>query len=284
MIEAIKRSWNLTKESYAVLMQDKELMIFPVISAILTIIVLASFIVPTAIFWGAIEQALHLDDTAHNIISVVVLFIAYFISYFIIIFFNVAILHCANIRFSGGDPTVKDGFDAGMKNIGRIAAWATLSGTIGTLLAMLEDKLGALGGIVRKLVGGAWTIVTYFAVPVLIFEKTNPMDAIKKSGSIIKETWGEGLTMYVGFSAIQGLFMFLSFIPLVGGIALGAVTGSWIITAIIAALVVLSWVAIAVIFSTLGQIFRAALYIYATTGSVPAAFSENNIADAFKVK
>lgn len=285
MFDAIKRSWNLTQESFKVLMQDKELMIFPVISAILTILVVASFLVPAALFWGAMDAALGLDDTAHNLIGMLVLFCVYFLSYLIILFFNVAILECARIRFDGGEPTMKDGWNAGMQNLGRIALWAALSGTIGVILAQLEEKLGSLiGGILRGLIGGAWTIITYFAVPVLIFEKTSPMDAIKKSGQIIKETWGEGLTMYVGFGAIQGLFVFLTFIPLIGSIILSVMMSNFIILAIVGSLVILSWIILAVVFSALGQIFRAALYIYATTGSVPSSFTESNIKDAFHIK
>ena len=285
MINAIKRSWNLTLESFKVLMQNKELMMFPIISAILTVIVVASFLVPTALLWGAMETTLGLDDTAQNLIGMVVLFCVYFISYFIIIFFNVAILQCARIHFDGGNPTMKDGWDAGMQNLGRIALWAALSGTIGVILSQLEEKLGSLvGGILRGLIGGAWTIITYFAVPVLIFEKTSPFNAIKKSGQIIKETWGEGLTMYVGFGAIQGLFVFLTFIPLIGGIILSAMMQNYIIIAIIGSLVVLSWIILAVVFSSLGQIFRAALYIYATSGTVPSCFTESNVKDAFQLK
>lgn len=285
MFDSIKRSWNLTQESFKVLMQDKELMMFPVISTILTILVVATFIVPTALLWGAMDTALNLDDTAHNLIGMVVLFCVYFLSYFIIIFFNVAILQCARIRFDGGNPTMKDGWNAGMQNLGRIALWAALSGTIGVILSQLEEKLGSLiGGILKGLIGGAWTIITYFAVPVLIFEKTSPMDAIKKSGQIIKETWGEGLSMYVGFGAIQGLFVFLTFIPLIGGLVLSIMMNNFIIMAIIGSLVVLSWIILAVVFSALGQIFRAALYIYATSGNVPSCFTESNIKDAFQVK
>lgn len=285
MFDSIKRSWVLTQESFKVLMQDKELMMFPVISAILTVLVVASFIVPAALFYGAIDAALGLDGIAEDLAGIILIFCVYFLSYFVIVFFNVAILQCARIRFDGGSPTMKDGWNAGMQNLGRIALWAALSGTIGVILSRLEEFLGEfVGGILRGLLGGAWTIITYFAIPVLIFEKTSPINAIKKSGQIIKETWGEGLTMYVGFNAIQTIFVLLTIIPLIGSIVLSVMANSFVIFAIMGSLVVLSWIIMAVVFSALGQIFRAALYIYATTGTVPSCFTESNIKDAFQVK
>lgn len=280
MFEALGRSWNLTKESYSVLVKDKELMLFPVISSILTIVVIASFIIPVALLYEVIENAL---GGAVGLVSLIGLFVFYFISYFIIIFFNVAILHCANIRFSGGAPKFKDGIQAGMDNIMHIAQWAALSGTIGVILAQIEDKLGALvGGLIRKIVGGAWTIITYFAVPVMIFEKINPWESIKRSKDIIFKTWGEGLAAYIGFGWAGSLLALIGMLPLFAGIF--CFTISPILGGIGVAVAVLYWIALSVVFAAMKQIFRAALYIYATTGEVPSVFTESNVTDAFRRK
>jgi len=284
MIESLKRSWNLTKESWQVLVKDKELMIFPILSAIVTLIVIASFVAPVSLFWGALEKNFSFDETTRNVVGAIILFCFYFITYFVIIFFNVAILECVSMRFGGGDPKFKDGLDAGFRNLGRIAQWAFLSGVIGVILNQIERKLGFIGGIIRRLLGGAWTIVTFFAVPVMIYEKTSPWQAMKRSGSIIKKTWGESLTAYIGLGAVQGLLVFLSIIPLMGGVALAVATKNFVILAVIGGLVVLFWIAMAIVFSTLKQIFRAALYVYATTGEVPSVFSQDNIKGAFRQK
>ncbi|MGV8120923.1 MAG: DUF6159 family protein [Candidatus Xenobiia bacterium LiM19] len=277
MFDTLGRSWELTKESYRVLMQDKELMWFPVISAVLSIIVLVSFAVPVVFIYKNGEPS--------NIVNLIILFCFYSVNYFIIVFSNVAILHCASIRFKGGDPVFMDGIRAGLDNLGRIAAWSAIGGTIGVLLAVLEDKLGDLvGGIIRKIVGGLWSVVTFFAVPVMIFEKTSPWDAIKRSVDIIKKTWGESLAVYIGFGAISGWLGFAGFLVLVMSFVISAVTNQFIFVIVTGVGVVLYWIALAIVFSSLTQIFRAALYQYATTGAIPSSFSESNIKDAFKVK
>ena len=55
MFTRFSRSWELIKASGAVLRQDKELLLFPFFSAIATLLVSASFIVPLVVT-GALEQ------------------------------------------------------------------------------------------------------------------------------------------------------------------------------------------------------------------------------------
>ncbi|MFP4498058.1 MAG: DUF6159 family protein [Vulcanimicrobiota bacterium] len=284
MITKIKNSWELAKESFQVLSKDKELMMFPVISSLVLIVVMASFFVSAGYLYNSLEQT-GAQGAGLEVIGAVVLFLFYFISYFIIVFFNVGIIQCARIRFEGGDPTFMDGIKAGISNLGLIIQWAALSGIIGVLLAQLERFLGeALGGFVRKLLGGAWSIVTFFAVPVLIFEKTNAWESLKKSGTIIKKTWGESLTAYLGFGALQGALVGGTFLLAIAALAVSIVTSNFIILAVVGGLVVLSWILMAIIFSTLTQIYRTALYIYATTGEAPKVFSEDRIKFAFTEK
>jgi len=127
-------------------------------------------------------------------------------------------------------------------------------------------------------------VVTFFAVPVMIFEKTSPWDAIKRSVDIIKKTWGESLAVYIGFGAISGWLGFAGLMVLIMSFVISAVTNQFIFVIITGVGVVLYWIVLAIVFSSLTQIFRAALYQYATTGAIPSSFSESNIKDAFKVK
>ena len=282
MFKKIARSWDLTKESFNVLMLDKELMIFPIVSAVTTVLLLASFFVPAAymIDWNTIAD----DSAAANVIGMAGLFVFYFIATFVMMFCNTALLHCAKIRFEGGDPTVADGFAAGFKHIGKIAYWAAISGTIGVILAQLEERLGFLGSIIRKLVGGAWVIVTYFAVPVLIFEDVAPGEAIKRSKTVVEKMWGEALLAHVGMSSVQSLFAFGGFLVLLGSIPLSIMAENFYVFGAGAVLTVAIWLITAVVFSCLSQIYRAALYIYATTNEPPRTFRRELLESAFAAK
>ena len=55
MFTRFSRSWELIRASGAVLRQDKELLLFPFFSAIATLLVAASFIVPLVVT-GAFER------------------------------------------------------------------------------------------------------------------------------------------------------------------------------------------------------------------------------------
>jgi hypothetical protein len=279
MFQKFSNSWELAKESYGVLKQDREMMVFPVLSAVMTFLLLASFFIPAAtmIDWSTLDT----EAPTTKVLGLFLTFVFYFIGYFVVLFCNTALLHCAKMRFSGGDPTVKDGFQAGMANLGRIAAWAAIGGTIGVILAQLEERLGALGGIVRSLVGGAWTVVTYFAVPVMIFEQLSPMESIKRSKDIIYKTWGEAAVAAVGMRSAQGGFFFLGFLVLVGGIFAGIATEQMALAGVGLAGALLLWIGSAIVFSCLTQIYRAALYVYATTGEPPKAFAGSKLESAF---
>ena len=50
MFERLSRSWQLVKASGAVLQQDKELLLFPLISSLATIVVVAAFLLLVATF------------------------------------------------------------------------------------------------------------------------------------------------------------------------------------------------------------------------------------------
>ena len=104
MFEKLSRSWELVKASAAVLRSDKELMLFPVLSGIATLVVLATFLLPML--------ALRVFADGFGIGGAVFGFLFYFCQYTVIIFFNCALVGAAMIRLDGGDPTLRDGFDA----------------------------------------------------------------------------------------------------------------------------------------------------------------------------
>lgn len=158
------RSWELMKTSLGILRKDKEIMIFPVLSFIACAVILLSFFVGF-FFLGlpSVDSSLWL--------WVVLMILIYFVLFFIVIFFNTAIIACANIRLNGGDPTVADGLRIASQNIGRILLWALISATIGMILQAIRERAGWAGKIIAGIIGFAWTYVTFFIIPVLIFEK-----------------------------------------------------------------------------------------------------------------
>jgi hypothetical protein len=268
-MRTLGRTWELAKQSFAVLRADKEILLFPVLSAIAAVLVSATFVVPLW-FSGAFAQA---EEGGLPPLAYLTLFANYYALYFVIIFFNSALVACANIRLGGGDPTVGDGLRMASSRIGRIAVWALVASTVGLLLRMLEERAEYIARIVISLVGLAWTLLTYFIVPVIIFEDRTMGESIKRSAELFRRNWGE--QVLGGFSF--GLLGFLLAIPaMVLTVALAVVHPLLGILFFL-----LSILTLAAVLSALRGIFTVALYRYATQGEVPAGFSPELIRGAF---
>jgi hypothetical protein len=203
---------------------------------------------------------------------VAVIFI-YFVLFFIVIFFNTAIIACANIRLNGGDPTVSDGLRIAFQNIGRILIWALISATIGMILQAIRERAGWVGKIVAGIIGIAWTYVTFFIIPVLIYEKKGIGSSIRRSASLFKQTWGETIIGSFGFGIIFFLLALLGILPIILGYILGGTTG--LIVGFIIAF--FYWAFIGVVASATNGIYVAALYQFATKKQLPSEFDASLI-------
>lgn len=282
MFQKISNSWRLAKESWGVLQQDRELMMFPVLSAVATIALMISFFVPVAYVIGSTDAPI--SDGLASFIGYGSVFAFYFIAYAVMLSCNAALLYCAKIRFEGGDPTMKDGFRAVASNFRAILGWAALSATLGVLLAKIEEHLGFAGTIIRSFVGGAWTVITYFATPVIIFEGLGPIDGLKQSKAIIEKTWGEALVSVLGIRAAQNVITFLAFLILISGVVAGIMLELPYLALASGVIFMLILLGSSIVFSCLSQIYCAALYVFATTNEPPSAFSRELIEGAFSLK
>ena len=262
----IRGAWLLAKQSWRVLMLDKELLVFPLLSGIACLLVLASFA-------AGVIAAGHFQGEQGDTTAWVLAFIYYFVNYFVIVFFNSALVACAMIRFRGGNPTVGDGLRAASARLPEILAWVLLASTVGIVLRMIQERLEFVGRIVIGLVGAAWTIATYFIVPVLVVEKLGPFDAVKRSTELMKQTWGESLASHVGIGAATSLISFLGVLLIgIASVALAVVTShmGFLIAGGVA--IVAFLVLAALVSSALSTIVLSALYLYAAEKKAPQAF------------
>ncbi|MBV09452.1 DUF6159 family protein [Rubinisphaera sp.] len=283
MFQRLSNGWSLAKQSWRVLMLDKELLVFPVVSGFCCLLVLASFIVPL-FATGYVDVVLNdgqiSQEESQDPIAYIILFAFYFVNYFVIVFFNSALVACAIIRFKGGDPTVADGFRASMNRLPQIAGWAFLSATVGVILKVIESRSEKVGQIVAGLLGAAWSVTTYFVVPILVVEKAGPIDAFKRSVSVLKKTWGESLSANFGIGFISFLATIACFVPIGFGIFF-AFNEQLVLGGVLVACGVFSLILVSLITATLNSIIIAALYLYASEGEVPTEFDNRLLKQAF---
>lgn len=272
-------TWSLMGASWDVLKEDKEILVFPLISGICCLLVMASFALPMFLT-GAWQPPGEEATTADAVEYYGILFLFYFCNYFIIVFFNSAIIACAVIRMEGGDPTVGDGFRAAFSRIALIAGWALVSATVGVVLRIIEDRSKWVGKIVAGLLGIAWGVVSFLVVPILVVEKKRPITAVKESAALLKKTWGEQVIGNFSF----GLVFFLLGIPAFVVIFLGVLTASPAAIIACVGLGVLYIVLLALIQSALQAIFQAAVYLYARDGRTPPGFDSRLLMDSMVQK
>jgi len=128
------------------------------------------------------------------------------------------------------------------------------------------------------MIGMAWDVATFLVVPAVIIDEMGAIDGLKRSSSLLKQTWGENLAARVGF----GLLGFALIIPAVLLVVLGAATGvgAFLVVTVIAAV---AWVALVVVVLTaLNAVFQTALYMYATSGSMPSGFEASPLGQSFE--
>ena len=276
MFTALSNGWELAKESYRVLMLDKELLVFPLLSGLACLCVLASFALPL-VGSDYVRTVMEDEGAAQDPVLYVIVFAFYFANYFVITFFNTALIACAIIRFNGGDPTLGDGFRAAGSRLGQIFGWALVSATVGMVLRIIESRSERAGRFVAGLLGMAWSAASYFVVPVLVVEKVGPVQALKRSFAILRETWGEALVANFGIGLLVGLATLLAVIPA----GLGVASGEPVLLAIGIGVAVLWVILVSLVSAALKAIVIGALYLYASDGTVPEQFDEGLLRASF---
>jgi hypothetical protein len=280
MAGRISNSFALVKASANVLRLDKELMLFPLMSSIATILVFASFMAP--VFMIGPEIFAEGEDASY--LAYAFGFAFYVVQYSVIFFFNAALVGAALIRLDGGDPTVSDGLAIASKRMGSILGYAVIAATVGMVLRFIQERVGIVGRIVTGLIGMAWTLTTYLTVPILVTKDIGPIDAVKESAAIFRRTWGEQVVgnfgmgfavflMGLSWTVVSCVLIFLS---------IGAL-GSVPLMLVAIGVMVLGYLLLALLASALNGIYTAALYRFAMTGDT-GHFDAQIMGNAFRPK
>jgi len=268
-MDTFARSWDMIGESFSVLRKDKKLVLFPILSGMSTLAIAAMYFLPL-FNMGVLEHY-----RAYRTVDPTVyawLFLWYCTNYFVIIFFNCALAACAQIRFGGGEPTIREGMAQAGWKIPSILMWAVVASTVGMILHAIEERSSWLGKIVSAMLGIAWAMATYLIVPVLIFEDDSVFGSIQRSSALLRETWGEQIVS--GFS-----FALPSLLLAIPGILLGL--AGFKLHPLGFLIAVPYFLLLSAAMSAVRGIFTVALYRYATGGEAPAGFTSGSFKEAF---
>jgi hypothetical protein len=266
-MNAFSRGLRLAMASWSVVRQDRQLLVLPILSFLCSVVVTAVF---AAGIWGVgLPEGDRLEP-----IHYVILFVLYVALAFVTIFFNAAVIGTAMERLRGREASIADGLRLAREHVGQIFLWAVVTATVGIVLRSLAERFGFVGRIVISLIGAAWNVVTFFVVPVLLYEPVGVGQGIKRSASLFRQRWGEE---FVGNGAI-GIVVFLA--ALVVGVVAFALGAIAIPLGIVVGVVGLG--ALLAIGAACSGVFNAALYRYATTGEASRAFSIEDLSSSFR--
>ncbi|MDB5201340.1 MAG: hypothetical protein JWQ27_749 [Ferruginibacter sp.] len=215
IFDRLSAGWQIGLNSFKVLKANRQLIIFPILSGISLVLIMGSFLTVILGFAGWNTDNIAKPDTFGKY---ALLFGYYIVNYFVVVFFNMALIHCSSLYFKGEEVTVRKGIDFSMSRIGVIFAWAVFAGSIGAILKIIQENVGVLGKIITGLIGIVWGIGTFFVIPVIAYENLGPVDALKRSVSMMKEKWGESIGAGFSFGLIQ-LVGFLA--AAIGGLVIG---------------------------------------------------------------
>jgi hypothetical protein len=269
-----RRGWALTKKSWGLLREHPELIRFPLYGAVATTLLAIVTIGPGLYLF---EEDVLAGAIPLFVIGVYLLSVVGF-------YFSVGLAAAADMIFRGqADVTIADGLAVSRSRFSQICGWAAISTAIGLVMGVLENQGGIGGQIAARVVGMAWALVTFLAVPVIAIEGTGAVGTLKRSASIFRERWGQQIT---GNIAIGGAVALLGILP--AAILIGIGVAVWSSAAFLGALLVIVGaigLAIALLVSkALSGIFGVALYRYATEGQAVGGFSAEELESAVKVK
>ena len=142
-------------------------------------------------------------------VFVVALYIA---AAFIVTYFQAALTAGANERLDGRPASVGAAMRSANAKLHRLLPWAIVSATVSMVIRAIEERFGIVGQIIGSLIGAAWGIVTFLTIPILMLEDIGPIDALKRSAHLLKQTWGENLGAQFGF----GFLGILAMLPGIG--------------------------------------------------------------------
>lgn len=282
MFRTIGNTWQITKLSWKVLQLDRELIFFPIMGTIGAIIV---GVIAAGVFAGTgTFDRLGSGETEFNVVDLIITLVAYFGGLYMVIFFNAALVAAARERLEGGDPNVMSGIRAVRGMWLAILGWTIITGTVGLILQALQSMardnahgvMRIVAIIIVALLQTAWAYITFFVIPVLVVERVGPISAIRRSGSLLRQSWGEQLTASFSFFLIYLLALLIVAIPVVVLIFL------WPVGAIIVG-VILGGIALASVAAMEG-IFKAALYEWVSEGKGSEWFDQQLLSNAYALK
>lgn len=169
---------SLVKASWAALKQDQSLVSLPVVGGAISLLAM----IPIVVGFVLVPDG---GEWIYVVLGIVGALILGIIS----TFFAVSLAAGAHERMNGGNPSVKSAMAQAWKHKKAVVGWALLSVTVGLVLNALKEKFKTAGNIASTLGGMAFSIASFFVIPIIASENLGPWPALKKSVATFRDKW-----------------------------------------------------------------------------------------------
>jgi len=270
---------TLSKKCWSLLGQNKYFLWFPVIGLILALLPLAVFGIPALVLLSYDSELLGIILAALGLV---------FVNYAFTLS-GAALVSAADQELAGKDASVGYGFGKAFGKLVPLFVWAIIRAVVSAFFAALRGNNSGAAGVASNIFAAigaaAWSIVTFFVTPYIMFHDSNAVAAIKESAKLVKEKWGTQLTGGIRIGASVALIILPAIALVVIGVIMlsgdggGAAVGGGLIA--VGAVLFLIGLLIG---NTLQAIFSVALYRFATGSTEIAPFTATELQGVLRVK
>jgi len=265
LFDRLKIGFGMVRRSGHVLRDHPKLLVFPLVGGLSGI----AFVL--TLFGSLYLTGPLLDDPGPALYAA--LFVAYLVETFVASFFTAALVAATRTVFRGEEPTVRESLAAAWERKRLLVAWSLVAALVGVILRMIQRQDNLVARLLAAVFAVAWSVMTYFVVPVIVFRNPSLTDLFEESATTFKDTWGESI-------GAMGTIDVATFLFVLAGLILGALT--FVVTTGLGTVQLLATLLVggsAVILGllvgkTLTGIAKTALYVYATEDTAPAYFDD----------
>lgn len=192
------KSFHLVIETFKLMKKDPEILIFPVLNCLIFFLFCLSIFY--TYFHGNYDELDKIIEGIEDFKSgyYFLIIILYLFGYFSTYFFQAGLMFVVNARIHKKDLSFKDGATRALAKLPEIFLLSIIQSTAGIMLGWIFEKVSTLNKIIVALVGAAWSVATFFVLPVVILENNSFGKSFEESSKIFKKTWGE--TIIINFS------------------------------------------------------------------------------------
>ncbi|MGH7968518.1 MAG: DUF6159 family protein [Limisphaerales bacterium] len=304
LLEKLQRSWLLFRRSVQVIFENPKLLLFPLVTLVLTLAIAAFFLAPVALVllaphWVAGGPIQALADQVGFVriqkagnfnvqlrpLGSAVLALMYLLNMFLATMANVAFNSQILEALNGKPVSIRRGIEVACSRWKPVLFWSLVAGIVGLIIRWIEQRFSFVGRLVAGLLGLAWSTASIFAIPIIAQDASvsNPFAILTRSAATIKRTWGEMLAGYVGMQGTNLMVLWGSILFWIAtGVSALVLSNPWIL------LLGIPWLGMVIAYgyvtSIASRVYLCALYLYASEGVVPGYYDTSMMGMGWKLK